>query len=428
MQDGVISVSVLQNKMHLLVKLVFCVALCYGQNFNTQAPIENNTGLHNGLSERIGNFSIEVLFHTSKTLQNGENFIMSPITVWSVLAVIAEGASGNTKNEINNALRLPARKEITRIGFRNITQWLQVNTGTVKLSKVNAIFVDKDRLPLQEFQETSKDYYQTEMVSLDFKNSVNAANLLNNAISNITNGKITNMVDPSYFEGTQMVLTSALYFKGQWSVPFNASSTGRMPFYDSNGKQIGEVNMMSNRYTYPFANIRALQARVIELPYGKENRLSMLIMLPNPGVSLEDMFLNFKNINLDAIFEELRVSKEQYSDDEVDCLIPRFKIQSDLELTDVLRSRLGIVDLFDSARARLPHMARTPMFVSKVVHKAEIEVTEDGTEAAGVTVAEFSNRIGVVQFLANRPFTYVIVEKVTNSIVFGGFYRQPSVY
>ncbi|XP_026735645.1 serine protease inhibitor 77Ba-like [Trichoplusia ni] len=414
--------------MHLIVKLVFCVALCYGQTL-LQEPLENNTGLHNELSERIGNFSIEVLFHTSKTLGNDQNFIMSPITVWSAMAVIAEGASGNTRNEINNALRLSLRvRDNTRIGFRNITQWLQVNTNTVKLAKINAIFVDRDRLPLPDFQDTAKYFYQTEMITLDFKDSDKAASLLNSAVSNFTHGKIPNLVDPSYFQDTQMVLTSALYFKGQWTVPFNSTYTTKMPFFNSNGDKIGEVNMMSNRNNYPFANIGQLQARVIELPYGNENRLSMLIMLPNRGVSLEDMFANFKNVNLDVLFEELRVAKEQYSEDQVDCFIPRFKIESDLDLTNVLKNQFGIIDLFDPAQAKLPHMARTPMYVSRVIHKAEIEVTEDGTEAAGVTVAEFSNRIGVVQFQANRPFTYIIVEKVTNSIVFGGFYRQPSVY
>ncbi|KAJ8708797.1 hypothetical protein PYW08_010179 [Mythimna loreyi] len=414
-----------------IVILVFGAAVCYGQNVNTavQDAIENATELHNGLTEKIGNFSIEVLFHTSKTLQDGENFIMSPITVWSVLAVIAEGAGGTTRNEINNVLRLSVRqRNFTRTGFKNITQWLQVNTNTVKLAKVNAIFVNKDRLPYQDFQEIAKEYYQTEMITLDFKESVQSANLLNTYISNFTHGKIPNLVDPSYFQDTQMVLTSALYFKGQWTMPFNASSTVKMPFYDTNGKKIGDVNMMYNRHTYPFSNIRELQARVIELSYGNENRLSMVIMLPNPGVSLEDMFANFKKVNLDTFFEELRVSKEEYSDDEVDCFIPRFKIKSDLDLTNVLKNRMGIEELFDQSRAYLPHMSRTPMYVSKVIHKAEIEVTEEGTEAAAVTAAEFSNRIGVVQFQANRPFTYLIIEKVTNSIVFGGFYKTPSLY
>ena len=225
-----------------------------------------------------------------------------------------------------------------------------------------------------------------------------------------------------------MVLTSGLYFRGQWTLPFNASSTMRMPFFNSKSEKIGEVNMMYNRNTYPFANIQELKARVIEIPYGVENRLSMLIMLPHPGVSVEDMFFNFYRVTLDRIFEELKIAKEEYGDDEVDCFIPRFKIESNLDLTEILKNQFNIVDLFDENRARLPFMARTPLYVSKIIHKAEIEVTEEGTTASGVTLAEFSNRIGTIRFEANRPFTYVIVEKTTNTIVFGGFYQQPSLY
>lgn len=412
------------NKI-VIVFLYGALHLCH-----SQVPIPTNSyNLHKGLSERIGNFSIEVLYHTAKTLQDGQNFIMSPFTVWNVLAVIAEGATGETKNEIVNAIRWnPHSGNNTRNSFKSITQWLKVNTDTVQLAKVNTMFVNENRLPSRDFQETARNDYETDVVSLDFTDSERAANVLNRLISNITKGLIDRIVEPDYFKDTAMVLTSALYFKGQWTIPFNSSSTSKMPFFDSHGKNIGEVNMMYNRYTYPFSNMRDLQAHVIELPYGVENRLSMLIMLPNPGISVEDMFVNFLKVNLDTFFHELRISKDEFSEDEVDCSIPRFKIESDLDMTNVLRDRFGIERLFDSAHATLPLISRIPLHVSKIVHKAKIEVTEQGTTAAGVTAAEFSNRIGSFQFRANRPFTYVIIEKVTNSIAFGGFYKTPSLY
>ncbi|CAB3245118.1 unnamed protein product [Arctia plantaginis] len=408
---------------------IFMIVLTLGVGYaQTQNPTVQHAKLHNDLSERIGNFSIEVLYHTAKLLPEGENFIMSPFTVWNVLAAIAEGAFGLTRTEIEHAIRLPPNDENrTQYSIKNITKWLKVNTDTVQLSKVNTMFVDKNRLPLAEYQQNVKDEYEMDVIALDFKDSATRANALNNAISNFTHGLIPKIVEPEYFQNTAMVLTSALYFKGQWTMPFNASSTTKMPFYDSQGKKIGDVNMMYNRYTYPFSNFKELQARVVELPYGKENRLSMLIMLPNPGVSVEDMFKNFQKYDLDTFFEELRVSKEEYSDDEIDCFLPRFKIESDIDLTNVLKHSFGIQQVF-TPKAFLPQIARTPLYVSKIVHKARIEVTEEGTTAAGVTVAEFSNRIGIVQFQANRPFTYIIIEKVTNSIVFGGFYKTPSLY
>lgn len=420
------------------VFLLFCFAACNGQTTQNatlttatipaSGPVPNTLRVRNGLTDAIGNFSIEFLYQTSVLQAPGQNMIISPITVWTALAVISEGAAENTKREITRALRLSRNKNANRMNFGAIAQWLRVKTNTVELAKFNGIFVEKLKYPLPEFQETSKSYYDTDVVALSLNDSKAAADVLNGVISNFTHGRIPSIVESSNLENTPMVLASALYFKGQWTVPFNSSSTSRQPFYDSNGTQIGEVNMMYNRATYPFSNIKPLQARVIELRYGKEDRLSMLIMLPNYGVSLESMFSNFQKIHLDSFFEELRLSKEEFSEDEVDCFIPRFKIKSDLDLTEVLKQKMGVQDLFDMSKARLPHMARTPLYVSKLVHKAEIEVTEEGTTAAAVTVAEFSNRIGVVRFEANRPFTYMIVEKQTNTIVFGGFYRQPSLY
>lgn len=409
--------------------ILLCVVKCFGKPLAQDVSNTSIPKLHNRLSESIGNFSVELLYHTAKSQAEGQNMITSPFTVWTTLAVISEGALGRTKGQINKAIRLPLRaKDSSPQSYGEIAQWLRVNTTTVELAKFNGMFVDKLKLPLPEFKNSAKQNFETEMVELDFSDNDNAAIALNTVISNFTHGRIPKIVESSYFKEASMVLTSALYFKGQWSVPFNKSSTMKQPFYDSTGNKIGEVNMMYNRYTYPFSNIKALQARVIELPYGNENRLSMIIMLPNQGVSLEDMFSNFQKVTLDSFFEELRLSKEEYSDDEVDCFIPRFKIESNIDLTDALKNKMGINDLFDANLASLPNIARTHVYVSKIVHKAEIEVTEDGTTASAVTAAEFSNRIGVVRFEANRPFTYMIIEKVTNSIVFGGFYKQPTLY
>ncbi|XP_068623942.1 serine protease inhibitor 77Ba-like [Battus philenor] len=407
--------------MRLFILVSFLIVSCYSQSD------VNKNSLHNGLTERIGNFSIELLYHTTTTQGHVQNLVMSPFTVWTVLAVIAEGATGNTLKQISHAIRVPPKlRSKTREDFRQIAQWLQVNTTTVDLEKFNAIFVDERKLPLNDFISIANQY-DTKMVKLNFTGS-ETSDLINRAIENVTHGKIPHLTDSGDFGETQMVITSALYFKGQWTVPFNKSFTAMQHFYDSNGKRIGEVNMMYNRYHYPFSNIMELNAKVIEIPYGKENRLSMLIMLPNPGVSLQDMFLNFNSVPLDIIFENLKLSIEEYGDEEVDCFIPRFKIESSLDLTDTLKNQFGIKDVFDESKVRLPHMSRIPMYVTKISHKAAIEVTEEGTEAAAVTAAEFTNRIGVARFEANRPFCYLIIEKTTNSIVFGGFYQHPTLF
>lgn len=413
-------------RFDVVIFVFLTTSLCYGQNNLPKLP---DAHLHNGLSERIGNFSIEILYHTSLAQPKASNLIISPITIWTVLAVTAEGATGDTLNQINRVIRVTTKNRDTlRAEYKNIARWLQVKSDAVWLAKINAMFVDQNSLPLQDFIELAKTNYDTDMVPIDFRQADVAATLVNRVISNVTRGRINKLVDSSYFTDSKMILTSAVYFKGQWTLPFNASQTAKAPFYSSDGKQIGEVNMMFNRHTYPFANIPELKARILELPYGNENRLSMVIMLPHPGNSLEDMFVNFNNYTIDRMFQELRTAREDYGDDEVNCYIPRFKIESNIDLTSILSDRLGVPDLFDPSRARLQRIARTPLYVSRLIHKAEIEVTEQGTVASGVTIAEFSNRFGVITFEANRPFSYMIIEKITNSIVFGGFYQVPALY
>lgn len=407
----------------LKVIIITYISLCAGQVEKQNVP-----NVRNSLTSKIGNFSIEILYHTVKEQEN-KNVIVSPFTIWTTLAVISEGARDLTRRQINHAIRISAKnKDKNRIEFKNIAQWLTVKTNTIDLSKENIMLVNDDFSPHRDYQELAKLNYDVKVWPTNFTNSELAATNLNTYIKNVTKGLITNIVDSQAFKNSPMVLASAIYFKGQWTVPFNVTNTLAMPFFDENNKKIGQVNMMYNRHTYAFSNMRQLQARVVELPYGAENRLSMLIMLPHNGVMLENMFRNFLTTPLDAFFEELRLSKEEYADDEVDCFIPRFKIESSIDLTDTLKQKFGIYDMFDPDYALLPLVARTPVHVSKLVHKAVIEVVEEGTSAAAVTVAEFSNRMGVIRFEVNKPFAYMIVEKVTNSIVFGGVYRHPSLY
>ncbi|VVC99394.1 unnamed protein product [Leptidea sinapis] len=409
--------------MRALLCVVFIVSinLCMG---DTVVPAINQK-LREGVSERIGNFSIELLYYTTRLQERNTNLIISPVTVWTILAVISEGAEGNTQKEICGAIRTtPKLQTIIRNDFRNIAQYLQVNTSTVELKKLNIMFINKKNVK-EDFIERVK-FYDTSALTLNFSDS-NVLNKINSAVSAFTNNKIMKLVEADDLANSEMILTSALYFKGKWKVPFNTSSTTQLPFYNSAGKEIGKVNMMYNRYSYPFASIKQFQAKVIEIPYGKENRLSMLIMLPNEGVSLEDMFQKFGNTSLDVIFEELKKSVENFSEDEVDLLLPRFKIESKIEMTETLET-MDIRDLFDQAKANLPGISNLPLFVSKVIHKAVIEVSESGTEAAAVTASEFSNRIGIIRFEANRPFCYMIIEKTTNVITFGGFYKEPSLY
>ncbi|XP_022129421.2 serine protease inhibitor 77Ba-like [Pieris rapae] len=411
------------NKMNIsgsLCVFVLCVCSAYTSVLIPKAA--NNIKL----SERIGNFSVELIDRTLTQSPNS-NVVISPITIWTVLAVIAEGSANNTLKEVCHTLRIaPENLRNVRESFKRIEKYLIVKTTTVELNKLNVLFVDKCVSPTEKFELTASDY-DVSFAALNFSEPYKTANIVNSKVYNFTQGKISDLISGDDLTNSHMILTSALYFKGQWTFKFNKSTSTKAPFFDNQGNVIGQVKMMYNRQILPFANFKDLKARIIELPYGKENRLSMLVMLPYQNVTVNEMFLNLNRMSLNHILASLAKSLNEFPEDEIDIYLPRFKVETHLDLTDTLKS-MGIKDLFDYSRSNLKNMVKIPSFVSKVAHKAVIEVTEEGTTAAAAAAAAFSYRIGVTKFEANRPFGYIIVEKTTNTIPFAGSYNIPELY
>ncbi|XP_063627656.1 serine protease inhibitor 77Ba-like [Cydia splendana] len=413
----------------VILELCACFVLCLGQNKVKDPQYKMNL---TKFSDSTGNFSIELLYHVAEQ-QEDQNFVLSPFAAWTMLAVTSEGALGKTRQELLSALRFDRNSPRTtvRYYYQEIARWLVVNRTTAQFTKFNGIFMDRDEWQGIEdsFRQIAEKIYNTDAVNLNFKNNA-AASTINRAVSLTTEDRIPTLIDESHLNNTHLLITSAVYFKGQWTSPFN-DATVKRDFFNSIGEKIGEVNMMYNRHTYPFANISELQASVIELPYGVENHMSMILMLPNPDITLEDMFLNFLKANLKTVFQELRVSQEERGDVEIDCFIPRYKIVSNFELNEILKYGMGIYDLFDPKKVVLGRLARRPIRDTKVVHKTEIDVTEEsttGTTSSVNTAPEFANDSKVTTLEANRPFSFFIMEKHTNTIVLEGVYRKPILY
>lgn len=184
--------------------------------------------------------------------------------------------------------------------------------------------------------------------------------------------------------------------------------------------------MMYQRGIFPFAAIADLEANVVELPYGKEDRLCMLLLLPRRNSTLTTVFDKLKNYNIARITHELHKfdHAEDFEEAEIELTLPRFKIDSDLELRTVLE-HLGITDIFDPVKSNLSKLSRQPTFVSRVFHKAIIEVNEEGTVAAAISGGTVSFKQTPIEFVANRPFGFLITERQTNTLLFAGQIRHP---
>lgn len=184
--------------------------------------------------------------------------------------------------------------------------------------------------------------------------------------------------------------------------------------------------MMSQRNVFPFAMMNELDASVLELPYGKTDRLCMLLMLPRRNSTLTEVFNKLKNFNIRSITHELHKydHTEEYEEAEIELSLPRFSIDSDLELRTVLEA-LGVQDIFDPAKAKLTKISKEPLFVSRVFHRAVIEVNEEGTVATAVSGGTVSFKQTPIEFVANRPFGFLIIDRQTNTLLFAGQVRNP---
>ncbi|XP_026500065.2 serine protease inhibitor 2.1-like [Vanessa tameamea] len=396
--------------MYYLIFFIFTVATCH-------AAVE--------FSGRVRNFSLELLHYTQ--LETEGHVVISPFGIWSLMTGVALGATGNSRAQLSRTFLLPSNQNAIINGYQNLTRTvLETKTPGVQLTTKNFVFIDKGFHVFDAFKRTLTSDFAAKIIELDFKDSTTAARIANTAIED-SGATVSNVLRSDDFGTARMILTNVISFKGLWSSPFNVSETNVEPFYDENKKQIGQVKMMYQRATLPYSNIQALNATVMQLTYGGDNKYSMLVILPYPKIKVTEVYKKFTMITLKDILERLENDTKEYGLDEVDLKLPRFKISTNVVLNKPLNS-MGVFDIFSPKLASFEKITKEEIFISAIVHKADIEVTESGTVASAASSAYIVDRISTPAFEANRPFIYFVMEKETTTVIFSGIYSKPSVF
>lgn len=202
------------------------------------------------------------------------------------------------------------------------------------------------------------------------------------------------------------------------------SQTIEEPFYDEFEKLQGNVNMMFQRGQFSYTGIKELDSLVLELPYGDQDRISMIILLPRKGVLLTTVLDKLSSFGISRVVTELRRADDEFEEDQVEVFLPRFSITADFTL-NVILEQMGLTDIFNVKKANLTKISEHPIYLSRIIHKATIDVNEVGTVATAATGAIFANKAISPRFHANRPFAFLIVEKNTNTLLFCGQVRNP---
>ncbi|XP_023597811.1 serpin B6 isoform X2 [Trichechus manatus latirostris] len=290
------------------------------------------------------------------------------------------------------------------------------------LRTANRLFGEKTYDFLSSFKDSCRKFYQAEMEELDFANATEESRKhINTWVAKKTEGKITELLSSGAVNSiTKLVLANAIYFKGNWDTQFNKEQTKERPFKISKNEE-KPVQMMFKKSTFKITYIGEIFTQILVLPYvGKE--LNMIIMLPDGNTDLSTVE---KELTYEKFMEWTR--PDMLDEEEVEVFLPRFKLEENYDMEDVLRS-LGMADAFDQGRANFSGMSsKRDLYLSKVVHKSFVEVNEEGTEAAAATAAIMMMRCVRItpRFCADHPFLFFIQHTKTNEILFCGRVSSP---
>ncbi|XP_021034836.1 serine protease inhibitor A3M [Mus caroli] len=332
-----------------------------------------------------------------------KNIVFSPLSISAALALVSLGAKGNTLEDILEGLKFNLTKTSEadiQQGFGHLLQRLSQPGDQVQISTGSALFIEKHLQILAEFQEKARALYQAEAFTADFQQPHKATKLINDYVSNQTQGMIKELISELDTD-TLMVLVNYIYFKGKWKISFDPQDTLESDFYLDEKRSVTVPMMKMKFLTTRHFRDEELSCSVVELKY--TGNASALFILPDQG-RMQQVEASLQPETLRKWWKSLKTRKigELY--------LPKFSISTDYSLKDIL-PELGIKEIF-SKEADLSGITGTKdLIVSQVVHKAVLDVGETGTEAAATAGFIFgfrSRRLQAMTVQFNRPFLMVI--------------------
>jgi serine protease inhibitor len=374
------------------------------------------------LAAADNNFAFKLLKQLVKE-EPSENIFISPYSASTVLQMGANGAVGQTKTEMQQMLGTENLSTAdVNTANKNIAQALNDGNTNVILTTANAIWYRQGFSVQPDFLACNRDYFDATVDPLDFADP-HAVAIINHWASEKTHGRIDHiadgMIDPN---NTRLFLANAVYFKGKWADPFDASNTKDQPFYLRDGSQ-KTVSMMGKFKTFTYRRGTGYQA--VRLPY-EDGNLAMYIFLPDTNSSPERL-LSIMNGHTWQ-----QVTKPGFNDEAGTLNLPKFRLEYSVQLKSPLQA-LGMKTAFDPLQADFSGIA-PQLYISAVLQKTFVEVKEEGTEAAAVTGIDVE-AAGIemppphpFEMIVNRPFLFLIEDNQTGTILFMGVMHDPPAH
>lgn len=370
----------------------------------TTAATDNNT------------FALDLYSHLSST---AGNLFFSPYSIESALAMAYGGARAQTAAQMKQALHLSLPDDRLHSAIGNLSANINAGgKGVYTIENANAIWTQSGYSYNPAFLDLLKNDYAADLHQTNFATQAGpSAQEINQWVAQKTRGKIPDILSPDSLSAqTRMVLVNAIYFKGNWQSQFEKGQTEQQLFHLNSHENASAQLMHHAPQELGYDENNDLQ--LVDVPY-VNNELSMLILLPRNVDGLANLEKKLTN-------ENLRLWTDKMDRRQVEVYLPKFKMDSKFDLNDVLSS-MGMIDAFDSHKADFSGMtSQDRLYISDVVHKAFVDVNEEGTEAAAATAVVMNRALAVVAtpspviFRADHPFIFAIRQKGTGAILFLG--------
>ena len=330
------------------------------------------------------------LFNRMNKDKNGENLIISPLSIFQALSLAANGANGKTLSEMLDLLQSDSLEELNELNYKFISIFERFSTIDI----ANAVMTKFT--PLENFAKIAEKY----LAPIDPLESVEQ---VNQWCSEKTHGKIDHIID-ELDPYVLMMILNAVYFKGEWSSRFMEYETKKLPFYNLGTEKI-QIDTMRQISHFNYYQDKKVQA--IEMRFNKDF-MSAIIILPSEGTDINKYIntLSISNNEYNQIIQGLKFSR-------VDIQLPKFELEFNQKLNEILKD-LGMYDAFIPDVADFTAIRKErDMYISRVIHKTYLKVFEDGCEAAAVTAIEGAGGAAPVEEIiydmkVNRPFIFLL--------------------
>ncbi len=415
------------RKIIFVLFLIYCVTRinCAG------AMDPNHTADGNNIKETVaGNtdFAFDLYGKLRKdpnaTIPRGEpngNLFFSPYSISTALSMTYAGARGNTEKQMATALHfaLPGQRLHSAFGALQKQLVQDEKSRGYQILMANALWGQKSEPFLKEFLDLNKNYYGAGFSLLDFVNETEQSRqIINRWVEEKTKEKIKELIPPGGVNpDVVLVLTNAIYFKGEWKTKFEKKDTERTDFAIS-AKDKVKVDLMHIKEDFKYYADEKMQ--IVELPY-KGSELSMLVFLPKETEGFKEVEDTLTAESLNVLLSKMKTTK-------VDVYFPKFKMTWGTFSLNKALIASGMSDAFDREKADFSGINGVGgIWISNVFHKAFIEVNEEGTEAAAGTGVVLTWAINIDSvFRADHPFIFIIKDNRSGSVLFMGRVMNPA--